>query len=184
MITDFSKYFNGFKRVEDESSFPMPSQLIPKEIERWELYQKLVAHRTNKYLIADKDQFIKYLNGDTLPLARVFEASQTRPKELNPMYDKINKIFPLWDAISRLVHLIGEDYKSYTVKAGLISALKDYINFLKSLNLKELDDKVRKYDGQLHKKRKAIISAHIASKTKLKNYPHYLFSTLPALPNR
>jgi len=168
-MTNFSKVFDKYKRTKNENT--LPSNLIPLEIERWEKYRELVTKRDFKTLKRDKDQFIEYLKGDTLPMSRVYESNKHRTIELNPLFDKQNRTFPLWENISIVAHHIGDSYEYTSARAGLRAAVKDLIETLKALDLNKLDREVKEFDRKLQNKRSFVTYKAIVSRRLLKHYP-------------
>lgn len=172
---DLSRYFNQFREQKNESS--LPSHLIPLEIDRWELYRKLVLKRSRKYLIKDKPEFIKYLIGNTLPMSRCFEDHSNRVVGLNPLFDEETSTFPYWERVNQAVRYIGSDVEPSkaepSVKSELHRALNSYIKALKDLDVNELDSLVVKYESNLQGHRSKVAYKAIEGRRFLKEgeYP-------------
>ena len=167
---NFSKLFSKYKRKQNENN--LPSNLIPLEIERWELYRDLVTKRGFKTLSEDKKELLEYLVGDTFPMARAYESHPMRHVKLNPTYDYATKSFPLWENIYRIANCIGTSYEQVSVRAGLRAAIKDLIDFLKTLDLDKLDHEVKTYEKRLKGRRSAATYKAISGRRYLKNYPN------------
>jgi hypothetical protein len=164
---EFHKTFNQFKETANESK--KPSVLIPREIFRWILYKKLVEQRTRKFLLKDKEYFLQYLIGDTLPMSRAYESHPNRCVELNPMYNLKTRTFPRWEKLAIAVNSIGRDkkYPHGSVKFEIIRSLSELIYHLRHLNLKKLDEAVGEFDEKLKKARLSAIDNAIEEKVLL-----------------
>jgi hypothetical protein len=165
-----------FEKYRSQKSWKLiPSEMVPLEIERWETYKKLITKRSRKYLKKDKIELQKYLVGNTFPLSEVYENNPNRLVELNPLFDKEARIFPLWNEIKIAVNSIGVDNEKGkeipTVKTAINEALRNMIEKLKSLDLEALDAEVTKFDFRLEKARRDIIRMAISKKIILPHYP-------------
>lgn len=170
---ELSRFFDKFRPQKDWKL--MPSEMVPLEIERWETYKKLITKRSRKYLKKDKKELQKYLVGNTFPLAEVYENNPDRLVELNPLFDKTTRSFPLWENIKIAVDNIGIDNEKGkeipTIKTAINEALRNMIDKLKSLDLKALDTEVLKFDIRLKKARNAAVGQAISKKIRLLKYP-------------
>jgi len=119
---ELSRFFNKFRPQKGWKL--IPSEMVPLEIERWETYKKLITKRSRKYLKKDKIELQKYLFGNTFPLAEVYENNPDRLIEMNPLFDKNTRTFPLWEDIKITVDSIGID----TEKGKEIPTIKTAIN--------------------------------------------------------
>ena len=170
---ELSRFFEKFRPQKDWEL--IPSKMVPLEIERWETYKKLITKRSRKYLKKDKAELKKYLIGNTFPLGEVYENNPDRLIELNPLFDKETKSFPLWDKIKIAVNSIGVDNEKGkeipTIKTAINEALRNMIEKLKSLDLETLDYEISKFDFRLEKARKDAIRNAISKKILLAHYP-------------
>lgn len=170
---DLSRFFEKFKPKEGVKL--LPSEAAELEVERWEIYKKLITKRSKKYLKKDKKELQKYLVGNTFPLSQVFENNQDRLIELNPLFDIDTRTFPLWSNIKLAVDNIGIDLdkdKEYpTVKTAINESLRNIIDFIKSRDWEKINDEVQRFDSRLEKARKGAISHVLAKKVLLNHYP-------------
>jgi len=170
---ELSRFFNKFRPQKGWKL--IPSEMVPLEIERWETYKKLITKRSRKYLKKDKIELQKYLFGNTFPLAEVYENNPDRLIEMNPLFDKNTRTFPLWEDIKITVDSIGIDTEKGkeipTIKTAINEALRNMIDALKSLDLKTLDAKVLKFDIELKKARAASIGWALSKKVNIMHYP-------------
>lgn len=170
---ELSRFFEKFRPQKDWKL--IPSEMIPLEIERWETYKKLITKRSRKYLKKDKSELQKYLVGNTFPLSEAYENNSNRLAELNPLFDKDTRSFPLWEKIKIAVNCIGEDNKKGkeipTVKTAINEALRNMIEKLKSLDTSALDAEVVSFDYRLEKARKDAVRLAISKKILLPFYP-------------
>jgi len=170
---ELSRFFDKFRPQKDWKL--IPSEMVPLEIERWETYKKLITKRSRKYLKKDKTELQKYLFGNTFPLAEVYENNTDRLIEMNPLFDKGTRTFPLWENIKIAVDSIGIDTEKGkeipTVKTAINEALRNMIDALKALDLKTLDAEVLKFDLKLKKARAAVIGIALSKKIKITQYP-------------
>jgi hypothetical protein len=170
---ELSRFFEKYRPQKDWNL--IPSEMLPLEIERWETYKKLITKRSRKYLKKDKTELQKFLIGNTFPLGEVYENNPDRVIELNPLFDKETKTFPLWEKIKIAVDSIGIDSgpekEIPTVKTAINEALRAMIEKLKSLDVQELDAEVAQFDYRLEKARKDAVRQAISKKVKLPYYP-------------
>ncbi len=170
---ELSRFFEKYRPQKDWKL--IPSEMVPLEIERWETYKKLITKRSRKYLKKDKAELKKYLVGNTFPLGEVYENNLDRLVELNPLFDKETRTFPLWNNIKIAVNSIGIDNERGkeipTIKTAINEALRNMIEKLKSLDLAALDAEINKFDFRLEKARKDAIKIAISKKILLTHYP-------------
>jgi len=158
MSINFS-LFDPFKSTADERR-PMPSETLPKEVKRWQLFRKLVQNRTRVTLFRDREELLKLMRGSTHPLQRSYElCSPARAIELNPLYSPETKNFPLWEQIYEAVLALGFGTNKAAppqIKGAIVMHANNLINKLQNLNIETLDGQVQQFDlaySNLFKKR-------------------------------
>jgi hypothetical protein len=170
------KEFEKFESERNEN--PLPSLMIPLEIERWQKFKQEIQHRNKKQLYIDRNELLELLTGPTHPISRAYEFNPSSRIEYNPLYNRKHKSFPLWHAIYLGVYAIGygkTEAPTY-VKNAIIASTNRLIRFLQRLDFKKLDAQVIAFNIRLNAARNKAIAYAVENRILYKPILSYQLS--------